>query len=696
MALENISNNLSTLDPATARKMFVSTSMESENADEAFTKNLRNLSMIYEALQNSLTGIGNKNTLHYPTIQELNRYLAIYKRSISDRSPMLTDTEILQNALILCAQRNPFMHILRRGKSTKNGLVFETSLVAPTEKNLNKVSNAYKTIVEECGSALRKINEKDFENTILRELQNSLESRQPEVRIGRVDHILRGCYLNEKNIGVIPSDSKKHIQIVNQIIFDNIYKPVIMNGIRSQILVSFPCNDLRKDSGIHEKCFYDIVHFADAEYIKRRLIVLSKFLNHSVFTHYWDSNAETILKHSLDVDEITQDEYQKKISEGVLSAIKKSQEKIPPYLIHLVTEIIKLIEWKQNYNIKIEKDRKQSSLNALVSILKKSNDLYQTRNKKWFSENSEMILLILRNKIPGIMGCTDPYINPFQMDANFNYSKNDLTMFFLLNNRNAIGNAIKNAIKAYEKNGNNFLLHVLENILRIRTEEREEVKKYVPPVYLDQLEEALEKSYLPHLPWWARVYSFLLYNGKLTSAQKKKIKDSIEEVSKKTIEINYNKKDVPKPKSFETKTEFRKEMKRLQEGQSPEEKVLIKKCCLFLDDQWDKQIYPTKDDVLNLAGAQVKLMRKILGFVQVRATSGRQIVSIFVNGLGEIYASENYLMKNNDKLTTFFEKKKKEEETVVLEGKTYLSTDKKKVNLYDAILSHLRKIKSMI
>ena len=150
-----------------ARKILIGPEGYRNLIDEAFVANGRRIYMFYEALQNSLSRTDQQGEVSYPDLKELSRYLAIHKRSLSDRSPMPSEEEILQIAMVLAGQRTPFIHILRRIVQTSSGIDFQTSFVAPTESRPEMVVTAYKDIIHEAHSVIKRIINSDFESLYL-------------------------------------------------------------------------------------------------------------------------------------------------------------------------------------------------------------------------------------------------------------------------------------------------------------------------------------------------------------------------------------------------------------------------------------------------------------------------------------------------------------------------------------------------
>ena len=519
--------------------------------------------------------------------------------------------------------------------------------------------------------------------------------------MGRVDYELRKMYIDENVMNPIPPEYRVYVQRINQELFMRVYRPVIMEGIRSKTLLSFNCDDIRTETDKGPMQFYDIVHFASPMYLHKRCALLSEFLEASYFQEWWNSDAEHSLRHSWNTGAITQKQYTQELAETLLKALRQRPDIAPSHLVHLTTELIKLATWESSHEKQLQQEKKRLELNSLFSTLQKMENIYQVRDKKWIKENMETILSLLRSKVPGVLACTHPYINPFQIGKDFDPIASGVSIYLLLKDKKASANAIEAAEKLRQTNQDITLLRVLENLFGYHTESRGNLKEYIAPIHLNRFEEALSRCYLPNLSWLSQLY-YGLVGKTLSKAQIAKLKAKLDLKEKRTlVKRNQN-----NPKSLgssllssdmqqaieEKQAIQRRSLQELEKGkESPEEKALVEKSCRFLEEEWGKNRYPSRQNLIAMAGEEESLMKKILSLTTLDAQSSRPIVSIDIHERGRIYASRAYLRSKRSSLIRNLSNKMEKEETYKINEKTYLSTEFKNKALYKGIIEYLKR-----
>ena len=683
-----------------ARKILIGPEAYRSHLDNHFMENSRGLYSFYEALQTSLSQAERKGEANYPNLQEVGRHLAIYKRSISDRSPMPSEDKILQIAMILAGQRLPFINILRKVVHNSKGIAFETNFVAPTESQTDKIIIAYKHIISQAHLVLKKIINSDFETAYLTMTNQSMQAKfKPEVRVGRVDHELRKIYIDEKVMGPIPQGYKAYVQRVNQELFMRVYRPLIVEGIQSKTLFSFNCDDMRTESNENFMQFYDIVHLASPKYLEKRYELLSEFLSPSYFQEWWDYDAQNSIKRSLDMAIITQIQYTQDLAKALFNGMRQRSDAAPSHLIHLTIELIKLAEWKSSHEKNVLQEKKQVELNSLLNTLQKVENIYRIRDKRWIKENIEVVLSLLRSKVPTILACTHPYANPFKINKNFDPIASKVDIYLILKNKKASANAIQAAEKLYRTNGDTTLLRVLENLFDYHSKSRTSLKEYIAPIYLNNFEECLSKCYLHCLPWFSQLY-YTLFGKTLSKTQIARFKAKLDARDKRALEGLISTKpshslhsntDQYKTSVGERATQKISPQRPQKDEISPEEKILFEKACRFLEEEWEKNRYPSRQNLIAMAGKEEALMRKILSWVTPDVRSAYPILSIEIYQRSYIYASRSYLRNKRTILIRNLSSKMQQEETYKIQKKTYLNINHKNRNLYKGIIEYLKK-----
>ena len=690
--------NLMAIDPIDARKILITPENSSIKLDKVFKENARKLYVLYEALQSSLANLNQNNQYDLPSIEEIIRHMAIYKRSIGDRGPLPAKEELIQLASILASQKNPFIHILRKPFFTNKEIQFQTSFVAPTEDKLERVRSAYKVLIDKNINMIEALSKGNYEIDKTQMLQNSLVQANPNPRIGRIDTEFQNIYLTEKDIGKISPAISNNIRIVNQKLFENIYKPTILLGMKNKQIISLNCSDFRRK----DKSIYDIVHISDSNYLKNRYTILVQSLKPNYFRQYWQKETCDSILSEYEKKNISENEYHTQIAVSLLEVLlndtNSSNQKIQN-LKYLCLEIVKLNEWQYNYDINKEKQRQQSELNKLVKVLKKANTLYHFKDKRWLIQNKQILSQIMRMKISGILACTNPHISPTEFLNNTNILYSHINIYMILRDKEITANAIKTAEKLYKKNKDIVFIRILENILQYHSENRKNLKQYIAPLYLNILDELINNSYSQLLPWWSRLF-MAIFKKKLSKKKLKKLRTKLHFENKNAVakqeKIAKTQSSLLLNKQFEKeKSEYSPMYSQtIKEDTKPssEESSFVKNICTYLENQWKKGKYPTREILLQNSGTKKALMEKILKFVDSDAFSTRSIMPIEVHGLGTIYAPKDYLIKNRDFLIPQIIQKQKEEETYKIGDKIYFTTQQKNKNLYKSIINCLKNI----
>ena len=473
-----------------------------------------------------------------------------------------------------------------------------------------------------------------------------------------------------------------------------------MEGIRSQALFSFNCDDMRADTGDGPTQFYDIVHLASPPYLRKRLALLSESLNPSYFQDWWDDELESSLQRMLNMGKIDQRQYMREMAFGLFKSLGQRSDTAPPHLIHLTMELAKLAEWEGIHEKKVETEKKRLELSSLLETLQKTQNIYLLKDKDWITENKETVMTLLHSKVPGVLACTHPYLSPAQVKQHFNLLGSSVDLYLLVKDKKASANAIEAAEKLYHKNRDNTLLRVLENLFAYHTESREKLIEYIAPIHLNQFEEALNRAYLPYLPWWISIY-YSLVRKSLDKSSLSKIKTKLDLTERQNLNRIASTQDSHKASSpnsglsLENKASQRPAQRReriqnnSEEG-SPEEKALIEKSCKFLEEEWEKNSYPSRQALITMAGNSGELMKKILSELRTRGAPSSQIVSIDIHERGKIYASRAYLSRRRATLIRSLNAAIEKEETYQINDRTFLNTNYKNKFLHKGILEYLK------
>ncbi len=143
----------------------------------------------------------------------------------------------MQHAVMLAGHTIPFIHILREGRLANGIMYYQTSFTTPLENEADKITKSWRYVNQKTKASLAASLQQDsFIAEYLEYLKNSMQSQEREVRMGRMDYVLRSCYLSEEDLGQIPAALRNYVGKANQIIQRYHYKTLIMDGIKQGLL----------------------------------------------------------------------------------------------------------------------------------------------------------------------------------------------------------------------------------------------------------------------------------------------------------------------------------------------------------------------------------------------------------------------------------------------------------------------------
>ena len=666
--------------------------------DKKFIENNRKLYLFYAALQNSLNGIEHNQDKSLPTLERVGRYLSIYKRSIGDRSPMLSNDEMLECAFILAGQEIPFIHIVRELHDTDGKFSFETTFVAPSEFRLDGVTYNYDIIVKQANIILYKIMNSSAPVTFLSELAHDIEvNGDINIRKGRVSDELNRMYFTKNNVGSIFENNISYIKKINQKLSSYIYKPIINEGVRFKRLISFDCSGLHKENVDYLKKYNDIVHFSSNKYLIERYNILCGVLRDSFFKEWWQQSRMLNLKEDLNSNNITKSHYSLELSRFLFKGLVSQSNSAPNKLFDITIELMHLSKWVEASEKEKTQGEIKNKLNTLIETLNRIKNVYQIKDKKWLIDNMELLLLILNGKVPGLLSCTNPHITTDFINNNLDFTKNNIHLFLILKNKKATANAIETAEKLYREHKDIVFVHILERLFDFDMTKKENLKEYIAPLYIFRFESLVKRSYLKNLSWLSQAYH-VIFNKEISEKKVKELKLIVEARHKqkfKKIIAQASTSNV-NPRSHQ-KSVFPRSKNNVSLNQqkdtavSNEEKALLEKICDYLDTNWMNKAFPMRDDLLEMVKGDSSSINKILSMIDVGAFSTRSILLIPIHGLGNIYVSRRYLKQNSQSLIKYFKELERGEEMYKIQEKSYLKIDSKNKHLYGGIVDFIVK-----
>lgn len=682
------------LHPADAGRIFSSQGSYGPEMSADFRTNVKQLSMVYEAIQRYLTGVFRREDVFYPELQDVSKDLLIYKRSISDKIPMPNDEDLAKQCLCLAAQNPAFIHVVREvAPNAKAGISFVTRYVAPTDKHTDKVIVGYRSTIQTSLRVMKAVIETaEFGYDYATLFQGVASVSELPFQQGRADFVLRGMYVDEKSLGAVTQADIVNIRKVNQEIYKRLYRPLLIQAVRDRLLVSLSCDDVRKAGFTGADKVYDVVLFAKTGEIQNRFAALSQFVSPQYMGDWMPADAVTALAKQQKAGEISNYEYYSKLAGLAYEKLSRVSE--PPIReVQLAVEVMKLGDWLKQFSKHQAKTSEQNELRDVVAKIKAFGNLYRTRNNRSISINETFLRMMLQGRVPGIIACTEPFL-----DASEISNEVDLDLFdnihIIYKDRQITAKAVDMAIELFEKTEDTYLLRMLENVFGVFRLPDAKIKEYLAPVYIDRLRRAVRKSYVKHLPWWSRLI-LLLTSSEISDASLARIRGNLQtEEDRRLLRIRGGSAETTET---EKKKQARQEVRKLARQRAEdseavqtlgtEENKLFETMKSKLNQAWERGRYPIRDDLEKMGDAA----NKLLDMVDVGAASVRGIVRIPIQGYHHVYGSREYLAQNRDEIIRRCEEKLKED-VIIHDNREMLVKEKGdgKRELHQGLLDYMK------
>ena len=685
------------LHPRDADRLFASPAVHGKFLNPDFRENLRPLAQIYQGLQRFLQGLAanRKADSYYPTVTELYRDVQEYRRTINDKAVMPDQQQFERYCLMLAACNPPFVHVLRELKWGEQGFEFASLMAAPTEKHEDKVVVAYQGTLTTSTKLLRDVvRSEGFGFNYGSLFEGAPDATQVPVHRGRVDHVLKRCYFNEKDYKAISQSDINNLRRVNQELFRRIYRPLLLQGIKESLFVSFSCNDFRKAGFPGSDQVYDVVLFRSMEEIKNRYAALTHFLRPDMMAGLLSSDTVEQIERRFKAGEL--DEAQmpiEKAKEAYQMAIRQDPVPIPAVL--LCAEIMLVGQWLRTETKVEAKAREEDELKQILKRLR-AGGLHRVRSNRDFVIPEKYLRPMLQGRLPAVLAVTDPYDAPSNINASSNLDLYE-NIFVLYRGRENSAKAIDTAIELYENNSDTVLLHVVEELLGLGRTPEAKLKEFVPPIHLDRLRQALRSSYATRLPVWRR---FLLW---ITSSQPGeqtiiRLRRQRRKERGRSVDRAQEKSEKRERKQARTKVK-RLARSRVEAGEAgdssdnlgEDEARALKRVEQYLDTQWLRGSYPSRSDIESSIGNETHLAHA-LDLIDLAAVSARSVVRVPV-GADAIYATRSFLEENREALLEQMDSRLEQDQAFIQgDRELRLRGSESKKELYRAVRDFLRRL----
>lgn len=692
------------LDPTVAIKAFGIGVPGDIKLTEDFPPNARLLGQIYDTIQRHLTGAQRRTDSFFPSPEDVYADLQLHRRSVSDKSALPPPEELELMTMTLAVQPVPFIHFVREFVKDANPLGYKvvTRYAAPTEKHPDKITVAYRSIIRNSGNVLREIAfRKTFKDWGER-LAHVKRLEDLNLTEDRVPHLLSALYLPDPRRDAMWSTRCRR---VNESILKNVYKPLLDALVKDGVAFILSCSDIRGTHAWAAK-LPDICLFRNLEQLDNRFQRLSEFLDSSVCREVMDPG----LVHNVEQGKGTAfppEQYPMRLAEAILTRYRDKPD-APLALLHLAVEVSKLGNWLTTQKKEIQQKEERQELTDILEKIRKHGDVFRVKSAHKYTIPQQYILPFLLGKVPQILAVSDPY-DVFRASGNPDLNAYD-NFYLLFKDRAITGNAVDKAVGLFERNGDVFLLRVVENLIGLDRVSDVEIKHYLAPVHIQRLREAIIKSYVLQLPWWSRLWLFLT-TSEVTERHVRAVRNRIlAENDGRVARIRHGQ----QARKFESARQEVKALaqKRMTEGGSRRdddldvhpirsteklaaaEQALYAKFQDFLEGVWARGNFPTADDLYLTAGDEGKdLAKKILGLVDVGAASVKGIVALPLSSGGRIYGPSQYLASNKENLLERCSRALSPGDNIVLDDKVMmLKKDNRNREAYEALARYLRGI----
>ena len=683
------------VEHGTAEKVFSSPQVDfGLNLPGDFQPNLRALGQIYDVIQRFLVGQNRRGERYYPTTEDVFGDLQVFKRSISDKVPMPSEEELRAQLRLLAATEPPFVHFLRELTITAQGVEVNTSYTAPTEKHPDKVMVGYQATLRNSSNVLKDLLYGTGSTLYINweERCGSLHSLDAlELRKHRVDYFLKQLYVNDPSLKSTDFEGRLRMKKVNESINRFIYRPLIQQLYRDKMVLSFSCKDIRASMPGMER-YSDLLLFNNPEQLQKRYNAIRGVLDSHLCWDYMDQGFVEGLRRKK--DDGHEDDFYFELAGHVLGSFSGT-EVVNEDLFDLALEVQKLSEWHKGHSKKTREKKEKDELQAIVERVRQHGDLVRVNPRRKTAFKREYLKMILAGRVPAIIWVTEP---PFHGDKGEVPDPEQFEFIFLLyRHRTNTGKAIESALKLYNEGEDTYLVLLLDRLLRLDETPPQELKKYVPPVFLEKLRAAINKSYARYLPLWLRMW-YAITSTEITDEIILKVKQRIKLEQVKSREAARRVSEVQEKKTA------RKQVKSAARARvQDEDKVLgaLNQTIKLINRHWERGHFPTRSDVEDGAPEEQREdVAKVLGLVDAGAASVRAIRKIRLPSQTAIYAGEDFLKEHQAEIVRLCERHSSQDTVAVSDGveRTLQDPTRKRTQAaytpedYKAVLRHVQTV----
>ncbi len=652
------------VDYATAVKAFASPQVDfGLNLPADFQAEMRALGQIYDVLQRFLIGDHRRTERYYPTTEELYSDLQLLKRTVGDKIPMPTEAEFRRLLRQLATTDPPFIHCLRELAMGRSGIEVLSLYTAPTEKHPDKVLVGYQSALRNSSNVLKDL----LYGTALfsswdERLKTLKNLSDLDLRQSRVDSFLKLLYIHDPAIPPADFDERLRLKKVNEAINRYSFRPLIQQLYRDKMVVSYSCKEIRALSNPGMDKYSDVLLFNNPEQIQKRYFDIRQILDSHLCQDYMDRGFVDNLRARMTREEISQEDFYFELAGHVIQEVTRGQT-VNMDLFDLAVEVQKLSEWNRAHEKKHREDTEKNELAAMIEAVRKHGDLVRVNPRRNPAFKDRHLKLVLTGRMPTLFWATEP---PYRPVPGQEPNPHDFEHIFLLyKDRANTGAAIQSALKLYDQTGDTYLVLLLERMLGLDETPAAELKKHIPPVFLDRLHATVNRTYAGHLPFLLRLW-YTLTSTEITAEKVRSIKQRLKkQEAARVIELRQEHEEREQKSA-------RQKVKSVARGRIQEEDRVLDALNLtieLINGHWARGHFPARIDVIDSAPEeQREPVTKVLGLVDAGAASVRAIRKIRLPSQTDIYAGEEFLKEHRDPIVRFCERHGGEGHVAITDG----------------------------
>lgn len=656
-ATESLVNEPQFLSKDSADRVFRVQDASGLSAD--FVENRDVLAEIYETIHNLTTIAYEKGTLEFPDTGEIYRTFTGNRRERGNRKALPDAEEFRALLAILAGQSTPLIHIVREINFDKGEFKIKTRYATPSSSKENAIRRAYQTSLIKSGLMIRGAMQDGATTTSWGDIQSEMKTAselselKTPYKAERADLLLRNLFLRP------PPDAspeqQAHHQKINQELRLWLYVPLIKDLQKSGVLRVVLNNDLRESDSKNFAKLPDFIYYYDAEKIRARYMNLCLFLTTDSLGKYGELSLFSDA-HAARSEPETLFEAGGKLVESILANIKKGGKQPAAAEAEVFAETLKLAEIVRKQLEKKAQDDEQKALSTIADGVRKQQNLveiYRRGQRLRFEE--KFLRRFLADQIPNMLIGTVP---PRQA---LGYGKNTALdeferVFALAKSVEATTAAIDMALNVYNKSGDDFFLHLMDEILDLDRTPDEKLRSFTSPVSVLKLKEALKDGYARKLPFWRRLW--LMLTGSEVDPR-----DVLEAKTKRLNEVEARIKRHRDSSAADKRSDAQRAIKeRARENigkQAGSERETMQKMLQHIDRCWQKNSFPGRSALRAEKSLGSRFyIDKILDGVDGGGAGYTDILRIPVqNEDGGIYITKSFLQQRGTAIKKSYDQK---------------------------------------